>query len=128
MILFTILTVSTAAGIYLFVHLLLAGLFTYALCRTLRINVAGSAVAYEFISEAYYPAWRAYIDGRPVPLYVADHVLRAVPVPAGEHTVELRYESSSLRIGLAISVISYLALIALAVAGTQRRRKSADKS
>ena len=40
----------------------------------------------------------------------ADHVLRAVPVPAGEHTVELRYESSPLRIGLA--------LIALAVAGT----------
>jgi uncharacterized membrane protein YfhO len=45
-------------------------------------------------------------------------VLRAVPVPAGEHTVELRYESSPLRIGLAISLISYLALIALAVAGT----------
>ena len=58
----------------------------------------------------------------------ADHVLRAVPVPAGEHTVELRYESSPLRIGLAISLISYLALIALAVAGTQHRRKSADKS
>jgi hypothetical protein len=51
---------------------------------------------------------------------VADHVLRAVPVPAGEYTVELRYESSPLRIGLAISLISCLALIALAVAGTQR--------
>ena len=59
---------------------------------------------------------------------VADHVLRAVPVPAGEHMVELRHESSPLRIGLAISLISYLALIALAVAGTQRRRKSADNS
>lgn len=79
------------------------------------------------LSEAYYPAWKPYLDGRPVPLYVADHVLRAVPVPAGEHTVELRYESSPLRIGLAISLISYLALIALAAAGTQRRRKSADK-
>ena len=59
---------------------------------------------------------------RSIPLRgdVADHVLRAVPVPAGEHTVELRYESSPLRIGLAISLISCLALIALAVAGTQR--------
>jgi hypothetical protein len=80
------------------------------------------------LSESYYPAWKAYVDGRPVPLYVADHVLRAVPVPAGEHTVELRYESWSLRVGLAVSLISYLVLIALAVAGTRRRRKSADKT
>ncbi len=51
MILFTILPLSAAAAGYLFVHLLLAGLFTYALARTLHINVAGSmlaAVAYEF--------------------------------------------------------------------------------
>jgi hypothetical protein len=79
------------------------------------------------LSEAYYPAWKAYVDGRPVPLYVADHVLRAVPVPAGGHMVEMRYESSPLRVGLAVSLISYLVLIALAVAGTRRRRKSADK-
>jgi uncharacterized membrane protein YfhO len=79
------------------------------------------------LSEAYYPAWKAYVDGRPVPLYVADHVLRAVPVPAGEHTVELRYESSPLRVGLAVSLISYLMLIALAVAGTRSRRNSADR-
>ena len=59
---------------------------------------------------------------RSIPLRgdVADHVLRAVPVPAGEHTVELCYESSPLRIGLAISLISGLALIVLAVVGTQR--------
>jgi Bacterial membrane protein YfhO len=73
------------------------------------------------ISEIYYPAWKAYVNGRTVPLYVADHVLRAVPVPAGEHTVELRYESWSLRGGLAISLVSYLLLIALVVATLRRR-------
>ena len=62
---------------------------------------------------------------RSIPLSgdVADLVLRAVPVPAGEHTVELRYESWSLRIGLAISLIFYVALIALVVAGTRSRVK-----
>src|SRR5215213_236599 len=45
MILFTILPVSTAAGSYLFIHLLLAGLFTYALARVLGINVAGALLA-----------------------------------------------------------------------------------
>ena len=57
MILFTILPLSAAAAGYLFVHLLLAGLFTYALARTLHINVAGSmlaAVAYEFNGFIYW--------------------------------------------------------------------------
>ncbi|QIN83586.1 YfhO family protein [Rubrobacter tropicus] len=73
------------------------------------------------LSEAYYPAWKAYVDGQPVPLYAADHVLRAVPVPAGEHTVELRYESWSLRTGMAISLGSCLALVGLVAARARHR-------
>jgi uncharacterized membrane protein YfhO len=92
----------------------------------IRLETTTGASGLLMLSDAYYPAWKAYVDGRAVPLYVADHVLRAVPVPAGEHTVELRYESSPLRVGLAVSLISYLALIALAVTGT--RRKSAGKT
>ncbi len=68
------------------------------------------------LSEVYYPAWKAYVDGEPAPLYRADHLFRAVPVPAGEHTVELRYESRSLRVGTAISLLTVLALLALAAA------------
>ena len=79
------------------------------------------------LSEPYYPAWKAYVDGEPAPVYAADHLLRAVPVPAGEHMVELRYESWSLRIGLAVSLVSCLALVTLAAAGARRRRKGADK-
>ena len=56
------------------------------------------------------------MDGEPAPLYRADHLFRAVPVPAGEHTVELRYESRSLRAGTAISLLTVLALLALTAA------------
>ena len=68
------------------------------------------------LGEVYYPAWKAYVDGEPVPLYRADHLLRAVPVPAGEHTVELRYESWTLRLGTAISLLTGLVLTTLLVA------------
>jgi hypothetical protein len=93
----------------------------------IRLETTTEARGLLVLSEPYYPAWKAYVDGKPVPLYVADHVLRAVPVPAGEHTVELRYESWSLRFGMAISLITSLALLALVVART-RRRKSADQT
>jgi hypothetical protein len=72
------------------------------------------------LSEVYYPGWKAYVDGRPVSLYSADYVLRAVPVPAGEHTVELRYESRSLRAGIAISLVVYATLVGLFVARVVR--------
>jgi hypothetical protein len=72
------------------------------------------------LSEVYYPGWKAYVDGRPVSLYSADYVLRAVPVPAGEHTVELRYESRSLRAGIAISLVFYATLVGLFVARVVR--------
>ncbi len=80
------------------------------------------------LSEPYYPAWKAYVDGEPAPLYVADHALRAVPVPAGEHSVELRYESWTLRTGLAVSLAAYLALAVLVASAARRRRKGTGKT
>ncbi len=43
-------------------------------------------------SEVMFPGWRAYLDGQSVPLFTADHVFRAVVVPAGGHTVEFDYQ------------------------------------
>ena len=67
------------------------------------------------LSEVYYPAWKAYVDGEPVPIHRADHLFRAIPIPAGEHNVELRYESSTLRNGIIISLFFSLAFVALLV-------------
>ena len=91
-----------------------------------RTNTGGKGLL--VLSEVYYPAWKAYVDGKPVPLYRADQLLRAVPVPSGKHTVELRYESQSLRIGLAISLLTSLALVAVLVAliVTRLRRPKPD--
>ncbi len=75
------------------------------------------------LSETYYPAWRAYVDGRPVRLYRANYLLRAVPVPAGEHSVELRYESVTLRVGIWISLATGGSLVAVASAVAARRQK-----
>ncbi|MBF0569160.1 MAG: hypothetical protein HQL18_00060 [Candidatus Omnitrophica bacterium] len=39
------------------------------------------------------PGWRAFVDGKRVPLYTADIAFKGVRVPAGERTVEFRYGS-----------------------------------
>tara|TARA_Y100000588_G_scaffold386657_1_gene482691 strand:+ start:205 stop:510 length:306 start_codon:yes stop_codon:yes gene_type:complete len=52
-------------------------------------------------SENFYPGWQATLDGKPSDIYRADYALMAVPVPAGEHTIEIffmppSYETASL--------------------------------
>lgn len=73
------------------------------------------------LSEIYDPGWKAFVDGEEVDLYVADHALRAVPIPAGEHTVELRYDPLALRAGLAISGLTLAGCLATVGTAIVRR-------
>jgi hypothetical protein len=80
------------------------------------------------LSEVYAPGWNAYVDGKKVDLYAADYVLRGIPVPAGEHSVTLRYELRSLQAGTLISTTIAFAFLAiggyLAWDWRQRRRST----
>lgn len=41
-------------------------------------------------SEVYYKTWKAFVDGVEMTPIRADYVLRALPLPAGEHVIEFR--------------------------------------
>ena len=65
-------------------------------------------------SEIYYDkGWQAFIDGNPAPYFRADYILRAMQVPAGEHTIEFRFHPKSYYIGEKISLAGSLLLILL---------------
>jgi hypothetical protein len=67
-------------------------------------------------SEMYYHNdWVAYIDGKEVPHLRANYILRSLPIPAGEHKVEFKFEPKMMAIGDTIS-ISVFVLIMLALA------------
>jgi len=62
------------------------------------------------LSQMYDPGWRAYLDGEEIDVHVANHALSAVPLPAGEHEIELRYDPLPLRAGVAISGLTGLVM------------------
>jgi hypothetical protein len=75
------------------------------------------------LSEVYYPGWRAYADGEELPIYRADHVLRAVPLRAGHHRVEMVFDPLWPRVGLVVSGITLLLTVALIGIAIARRKK-----
>ena len=79
----------------------------------MRLDVETRASGLLVLSEAYDPAWKAMVDGMPAQVYVVDHVLRGVAVPAGKHVVELRYASRWLLVGVVISVGTSIVLLSL---------------
>ena len=59
-----------------------------------------------FISDAYYPDWKAYADGKEVKIYRANYAFRAVGVPSSDTEVIFKYEPKSFFNGLIISIFS----------------------
>lgn len=67
-------------------------------------------------SEIYYPiGWKAAVDGQPAEIMRVNYVLRALSIPAGEHTIEFRFEPASYFIGNKITqTASWLLLVVVA--------------
>lgn len=79
-----------------------------------------------YLSEVYYPAWKAYVDGKQTEIYRTDYCMRSVFVEKGKHKVTLAYESDTFETGKKISIISgviFLAGIGFSVIQYRKKRK-----
>ena len=58
-------------------------------------------------SEIYYPhGWEAFIDGKKSPIYEVNYTLRALEIPAGQHSIEFIFNPQIIKIGSNISLIT----------------------
>jgi hypothetical protein len=81
----------------------------------LRLYVTLDRPGFLVVSQVWYPAWRATVDGRPERLWRADAVLAGLYLQPGEHTVELAYRPPLLWVGVGLSVAGIAVCVALMV-------------
>ncbi|MBN1143645.1 MAG: YfhO family protein [Bacteroidales bacterium] len=80
----------------------------------LKYSSSAQADQLAVFSEIYYDkGWEAFIDGKPVPHFRANYLLRAMVIPTGSHTIEFRFHPKSYFIGEKISLASSIILILL---------------
>jgi hypothetical protein len=92
----------------------------------LWIDVDANRATRADVAVAWSPKWHGTVDGRPVRLDRASSGLIAVRLPAGSSTLELTYEPDTWdRVGVAISALTVVVLLAVGARWWRRRRREA---
>ena len=91
-----------------------------------EIEAGADRAAWLVLTDTFYPGWIAEVDGARRPILRANGLYRAVRVEAGDQTVVFRYQPASLRLGLAVSCVSVLAIFGILVLGGRGRFRGAE--
>lgn len=63
-----------------------------------------------FLSDTYFPGWKAYVDGKETKVFETDYAFRSIVLPAGQHTVIFSYQPESFMWGIITGICSLLLL------------------
>jgi hypothetical protein len=80
--------------------------------NSLAIDLWSDREAVLVVTDAWYPGWRATVNGRSAPIAEVNAFQRGVRVPAGKSTVVMRYEPWTVRVGIVVSLAALLGAVA----------------
>jgi hypothetical protein len=91
----------------------------------IEIEVEADRDAVLVMADAYYPGWRAAVDGESAEIFPAYYLYRAILVPAGQHTVVFSYFPATLWSGLLVATVTMVLVNGIGVyLLIQRRRRN----
>jgi hypothetical protein len=91
----------------------------------IRIDVEAERDCLLVHVENWFPYWRAYEGDRELPMLRANGAIRAVPLAAGKHALELRFRSAPYEMGKTITLATLLGVAAAAISLRIRRARVA---
>ena len=92
----------------------------------IELDISTDREAVLWLSEIWYPAWKATVNGEKADVHRANYSFRAVIVPPGRSQVALRFESAAFNMGMMISLLTLIAaLVYLLVENFINRKKKA---
>ena len=82
-----------------------SGSFELTLYRpdAMVIETRTNEPGYLFVSEIFYPGWKALVDGQAQRTLRGNYLFRVIELPAGKHRVELFFDPFPIKLGMAVS-------------------------
>jgi hypothetical protein len=90
----------------------------------IALTVEAAENGYLFLSEIFYPGWKAFMDGKRIRILRGNHLFRILELPKGRHSIVLEFDPWTVRWGSAVTLSVLLLLGALALCTVFRRRKA----
>jgi len=91
------------------------------------VDVDTDREAILWLSEIWYPAWKASVNGKKTEVYRANYSFRAVVVPAGKSKAVFKYDSAYFNTGAWISLLTLTAALAYLAIMFGWRRKTGER-
>jgi len=85
--------------------------FRYHRDEEVALQVTTTMPGYLRLADPYDPGWTVTVNGKPEQILVADHYLRAVYLPAGEHELVFRYNGATVGWPRYLSLMGLLLLV-----------------
>ena len=94
--------------------------------KEIEVAVSNSAPALMVYADKHSPNWRVWVDGKEEVLHRANFIMRGIPLPAGQHTVVMRYSQPMTGLYISLAGIS-IGLAVLCFVCFARPRDAAPK-
>ena len=75
------------------------------------IETHSTRPGYLFLSEIFYPGWKAFVDGKPQKILRGDYLFRVVEIPKGNHLVYMAFDPISIKVGIGITILTLFILL-----------------
>ncbi|MGH7740797.1 MAG: YfhO family protein [Candidatus Eiseniibacteriota bacterium] len=69
--------------------------------------------AFLVLADTWFPGWKATLDGHEIPIYRVNHLVRGMMIPAGRHTIEMRYVPEGWEAGVRLTRAALAAWLTL---------------
>lgn len=79
------------------------------LSKELKITTKNEALL--FISDSFYPGWKAFVDDKETKILKANYSFQSVKIPKGEHKIVFIYKPFSFFVGFTVSVLSTIMIL-----------------
>lgn len=79
------------------------------------VSTNSSTPGYLFLSEMFYPGWKAFVDDQPKRILRGNYLFRVVQLPEGQHVVRFVFDPLSIKVGIGITILTLFVIMGMMV-------------